>query len=203
MAASKLSLFSLALAGLATAQTPLGEVDDHPALTTFRCTKDAGCTEAVNYIVLDSSAHWVHQVDSEAGCGVWGEPPDATACPTKEACAENCVMERQGNYTSSGIATDGANLVLHQLIDGNQVSPRVYLLDESRESYEMMQLTGQEFTFDVDVSELPCGMNSALYLSEMEADGGQSDLNPGGAAWGTGYCDAQCYVTPWINGEVS
>jgi cellulase len=34
----------------------------------------------------------------------------------------------------------------------------------------------------------------------MAADGGKSTLNPGGAAYGTGYCDAQCYVTPWING---
>lgn len=46
-------------------------------------------------------------------------------------------------------------------------------------------------------------MNSALYMGEMLEDGGQSELNPGGATWGTGYCDAQCYVTPFINGVVS
>ncbi|KAK7420691.1 hypothetical protein QQZ08_010272 [Neonectria magnoliae] len=52
------------------------------------------------------------------------------------------------------------------------------------------------------MSELPCGMNSALYLSEMLQDGGQSlsPLNKAGAYYGTGYCDAQCYVTPFING---
>jgi hypothetical protein len=64
-------------------------------------------------------------------------------------------------------------------------------------------LTGQEFSFDVDVSKLPCGMNGALYLSEMKEDGGKSELNPGGAAYGTGYCDAQCFVTPWVEGVVS
>lgn len=53
------------------------------------------------------------------------------------------------------------------------------------------------------MDKLPCGMNSALYLSEMLADGGKSELNRGGAYWGTGYCDAQCYTTPFINGEVS
>lgn len=40
-------------------------------------------------------------------------------------------------------------------------------------------------------------------LSEMEADGGLSELNQGGAARGTGYCDAQCYTTPFVNGVVS
>lgn len=91
-----------------------------------------------------------------------------------------------------------------QLIVGeNVVSPRIYLLDEAKEKYEMLQLTGNEIAFDVEASHLPCGMNSALYLSEMAADGGKSDLNTGGGAWGTGYCDAQCYVTPFINGEVS
>ncbi|KAF2004669.1 glycoside hydrolase family 7 protein [Amniculicola lignicola CBS 123094] len=34
----------------------------------------------------------------------------------------------------------------------------------------------------------------------MKADGGKSKLNPGGAAYGTGYCDAQCFVTPFVEG---
>ena len=91
---------------------------------------------------------------------------------------------------------------LQHIVDGNVVSPRVYLLDMSRENYELTRFTGGEFAFDVDTTKLPCGMNSALYLSEMVKDGAKSDLNTGGAAWGTGYCDAQCYVTPFINGEV-
>lgn len=92
---------------------------------------------------------------------------------------------------------------MQQVLDGSVVSPRVYLLDATKENYEMTKFTGSEFAFDVDTTKLPCGMNSALYLSEMVADGGKSDLNTGGATWGTGYCDAQCYVTPFINGEVS
>jgi len=52
----------------------------------------------------------------------------------------------------------------------------------------------QEFTFDVDVSQLPCGLNGALYFSEMPADGGMSKYpaNKAGAKYGTGYCDSQC-----------
>jgi len=83
---------------------------------------------------------------------------------------------------------------------GGVASPRVYLLAEDEKNYEMLQLTGNELSFDVDTSKLPCGMNGALYLSEMEKDGGRSELNPGGATYGTGYCDAQCFVTPWVNG---
>ena len=32
----------------------------------------------------------------------------------------------------------------------------------------------REFTFDVDVSQLPCGLNGALYFVEMDEDGGAS-----------------------------
>lgn len=32
----------------------------------------------------------------------------------------------------------------------------------------MFKLLNQEFTFDVDVSQLPCGVNGALYFVEMD-----------------------------------
>ena len=32
----------------------------------------------------------------------------------------------------------------------------------------------KEFTFDVDVSNLPCGLNGALYFVAMDKDGGTS-----------------------------
>ena len=69
----------------------------------------------------------------------------------------------------------------------------------------MLQLLGQEFTFDVDVSNLPCGLNGALYFSEMDADGGMAKYptNKAGAKYGTGYCDSQCpQDIKFINGEV-
>jgi len=55
----------------------------------------------------------------------------------------------------------------------------------------MFKLRGREFTFDVDVSTLPCGVNGALYFVEMSQTGekGQGN-NSAGAAYGTGYCDA-------------
>ena len=66
----------------------------------------------------------------------------------------------------------------------------------------MFKLKNKEFTFDVDVSELPCGLNGALYFVEMEEDGGHHyPGNDAGANYGTGYCDAQCpHDIKWING---
>jgi cellulose 1,4-beta-cellobiosidase len=70
----------------------------------------------------------------------------------------------------------------------------------------MFKLKNQEFSFDVDVSNLPCGLNGALYFVQMDADGGLSKYpnNKAGAAYGTGYCDAQCpHDLKFINGEAN
>lgn len=69
----------------------------------------------------------------------------------------------------------------------------MYLLGEDDRNYELMKLVNMELAFDVDVSQLGCGMNGALYFSEMDVSGSRSDLNPAGAAYGTGECDAQCF----------
>lgn len=196
-----LGLASLFL-GAARAQMPGEATEVHPELTTYRCSLADGCKEETNYVVLDSLAHPVHQADNSFNCGNWGEPANATACPDQESCAKNCIMEGVDDYSAYGITTDGSALRLQQILDGRVVSPRVYLLDSTEHKYEMLSLTGNEFAFDVDATKLPCGMNSALYLSEMEPTGAESELNPGGAYYGTGYCDAQCYVTPFINGLV-
>ena len=197
-----LSLASLLLS-VANGQKPGEAKEVHPKVTTYRCSKRGGCKASTNYVVLDSLAHPVHQAGSTLGCGDWGNKPNATACPDKESCAKNCIMEGIPDYSKYGVTTKGSSLRLQQLLDGKLVSPRVYLLDKTENRYEMLHLTGNEFTFDVDATKLPCGMNSALYLSEMDPTGARSKLNPGGAYYGTGYCDAQCFVTPFINGEVS
>lgn len=69
----------------------------------------------------------------------------------------------------------------------------------------MFNLLNKEFTFDVDVSNLPCGLNGAVYFSEMDEDGGLSRFtgNKAGAKYGTGYCDSQCpQDIKFINGAV-
>ncbi|QRW15745.1 beta-1,4-D-glucan cellobiohydrolase [Rhizoctonia solani] len=89
--------------------------------------------------------------------------------------------------------------------DNTNIGSRVYLLADDTK-YQMFKLKNQEFTFDVDVSNLPCGLNGALYFSQMDADGGMAKYsnNKAGAKYGTGYCDAQCPKDiKFINGEAN
>ena len=68
----------------------------------------------------------------------------------------------------------------------------------------MFQLLGKEFTFTVDVSQMPCGVNGALYFVEMDKTGNKGNGNNAGAAYGTGYCDAQCpHDIKFIDGEAN
>ncbi|KAH7312430.1 cellulase [Stachybotrys elegans] len=202
--ARSLPFVASALMGLAAAQHVGNPEEGHPEIKTWRCTVTGGCVEHTNYIVLDALSHWVYQVDNPSyGCGDWGNAPNETVCPDVETCQKNCAMDGIADYSTHGVTTEGSALHLDMLRDSdlNVWSPRVYLLAEDKQTYEMLHLVDQEISFDVDPSKLPCGMNGALYLSEMLEDGGKSDINQAGAYYGTGYCDAQCFTTPFINGE--
>ncbi|KAL2843768.1 concanavalin A-like lectin/glucanase domain-containing protein [Aspergillus pseudodeflectus] len=210
------AVIALAALPLITAQQ-IGTPERRPHLDTWKCTTAHGCTKQKTSVVLDAATHQIHQIGTDTPCAV-GETLDPDLCPDKETCASNCVIDGITDYAAFGVTTQGSRLTLRQYLrdaktgDLTSVSPRVYLVDEEgsnpkkrkEKNYEFLHLLNQEFTFDVDVSLLPCGMNGALYLSEMEPSGGRSrKLNPAGAAYGTGYCDAQCYVHPWINGEAN
>ena len=60
--------------------------------------------------------------------------------------------------------------------------------------YRMFKLKNSGFSFDFDVSKLPCGLNGALCFIEMPADGGSEAFptNTAGARYVTASCDAQC-----------
>lgn len=194
------------LAGVALAQqmgTYTPEV--HPLLPSQWCTVKDGCTTKNTSVVLDSQYRWLHSVGGYDSCNPSGL--NATLCPNATACAANCALEGV-DYGSYGININGSWLTLNLFKTDDTTnmtvnsSPRVYLLANDT-SYDVFSLLDKEFTFDVDVSQLPCGTNGALYFSEMAGDGGKGDLNPAGAQYGTGYCDAQCPVNLFINGVVS
>lgn len=165
----------------------------HPKLPIQKCTTAGGCVTRRTVLVTDALSRNIHAKDDPSvSCNT--KPLNATLCPTAEACAQNCVLEGV-DYTERGVLTQGTALTLRMYIFNGtkyaKASPRLYLLAEDKQNYEMLRLTNQELTYDVDVSQLGCGMNSALYLSEMEESGARSALNPAGASYGTGYCDAQ------------
>ena len=204
------SITSLLGLGLAVAAQQVGNytAEVHPRLTTWRCTRLGGCTPRDTAVVLDASYRWIHTVGGYESCNsADGNSLDKTLCPDAATCDRNCALEGV-NYTATGIYTSSPNaltssLTLDMYVQGQGASPRVYLLAADGQNYESVQLVNAEFTYEVDVSQLPCGMNGALYLSEMSMSGGSSDNNRAGAAMGTGYCDAQCPIGKFINGEAN
>lgn len=175
----------------------------HPSLTSQQCTKAGGCVTVNTSVVLDSQYRYTHNVGGYTNCVSSGFDPKI--CPDVETCARSCEIEG-ADYASYGIKTSGDALTLNLFTNKSgvttQSSPRVYLL-ANETTYDMFRLLNQEITFDVDVSKVPCGINGALYLSEMDATGDSSALNKAGAKYGSGYCDAQCPVNNFVKGVVS
>ncbi|PVG00368.1 cellulose 1,4-beta-cellobiosidase precursor [Serendipita vermifera] len=193
-----LSLVSVALAQQAGTQT----TEKHPSLSWQKCTK-SGCTTQAGSIVLDSNWRWLHTTSGYTNCYT-GNTWDTSLCPDNATCAKNCALDGADYSGTYGITTSGNALTL-KFKTGSNIGSRVYLL-ASDTAYQMFKLKNQEFTFDVDVSQLGCGLNGAVYFSEMDADGGMSkySTNKAGAKYGTGYCDAQCpHDIKFISGQAN
>ena len=199
--AAALLSFTL-IAMVAGQQVGTNTAEVHPTLTSQKCTA-SGCTSQNTKIVLDANWRWLHSTTGYTNCYT-GNAWDATLCPDGATCAANCALDGADYTGTYGITSSGDSLTL-QFVTGTNVGSRVYLMQDD-ENYEMFKLLNQEFTFDVDMSQLPCGLNGALYLSEMDQDGGMAKFptNKAGAKYGTGYCDSQCPKDiKFINGEVS
>ncbi|KAJ6559951.1 exocellulase [Mycena capillaripes] len=188
-AASLISLCFLAVAYGQQIGTQVPE--NHPTMSSQKCTA-SGCTTQSTSVVLDSNWRWLHSVNSTTNCYT-GNAWDATLCPDPTTCTANCALDGADYSGTYGISTSGNALTLKFVTgyEGANIGSRVYLMANAS-SYQMFQLLNQEFSFDVDMSNLGCGLNGALYLSEMPADGGVSSTNKAGAKYGTGYCDSQC-----------
>lgn len=203
----KLALLSLSFLAVAYGQqVGTQQAENHPSLSWQRCTSGGSCQSVSGSVVLDANWRWLHTTEGYTNCYT-GNQWDATLCPDDATCAENCALDGADYGGTYGISTSGNALTLKFITNGQQknVGSRVYLLADDS-TYEMFELLNKEFTFDVDVSNLPCGLNGALYFSEMDADGGMSKYptNKAGAKYGTGYCDSQCpRDIKFINGEVS
>ncbi|KAF9462197.1 family 7 glycoside hydrolase [Collybia nuda] len=194
--------FSL-LASTRAQQAGTQVAETHPKLSSQKCTKSGGCTTLNTSVVLDANWRWLHTTSGYTNCYT-GNAFDTTLCPNPTTCAQNCAVDGADYAGTYGITTTGTALTL-KFVTGKNVGSRVYLM-ASDTAYQMFKLKNQEFTFDVDMSNLPCGLNGALYFVEMDADGGLSKYpgNKAGAKYGTGYCDAQCpHDIKFINGEAN
>ncbi len=179
--------------------------ETHPTLTVQQCSAGGSCTTQSKSVVLDSNWRWLHSTSGYTNCYT-GNQWDSTLCPNVATCTANCALDGADYAGTYGITTSGNALTLNFVTRGanTNIGSRVYLLDDEN-TYHMFNMKNQEFTFDVDVSNLPCGLNGALYFVQMDADGGKSkySTNKAGAQYGTGYCDTQCpQDIKFINGQV-
>lgn len=184
--------------------------EEHLKMTIDYCTGD-GCTPEDGELTMDGNWRWLHKTgDYQPNCftdNKW----DPKMCPDPETCTKNCAMDgiSADQYSSTyGVKKIDGGVSLRLVTKdqyGTNVGSRLYYL-ESVKSYKMFKLVNKEFTIDVDVSQLVCGLNGALYFVEMPQDGGMSKFptNKAGAKYGTGYCDAQCpHDIKFINGAAN
>ncbi|KAF8058516.1 cellobiohydrolase I [Lyophyllum atratum] len=204
----KLALTALSFLAIVSAQqVGTNTAETHPKLPWQKCTSSGCAAQSAGAITLDANWRWVHTTTGYTNCYT-GNTWDATLCPDGKTCASNCAVDGADYSGTYGITTSGDALTLKFVTsnaNGKNIGSRVYLMN-SDSKYEMFKLLNQEFTFDVDVSNLPCGLNGALYFSEMDADGGLAKFptNKAGAKYGTGYCDSQCpRDIKFINGEAN
>ncbi|KAI0660696.1 cellobiohydrolaseI [Cubamyces menziesii] len=182
--------------------------ESHPKLSIQQCTGKNQCQTQQHSVVLDSNWRWLHSTSGSNNCYT-GNTWDTSLCPDPVTCSKNCALDGADYTGTYGITTSGNQLSLKFVTHGpysTNIGSRVYLMDTSDQKYQIFNLKNQEFTFDVDMSKLPCGLNGALYFVEMDADGGVSRFpnNKAGAKYGTGYCDTQCpHDIKFINGEAN
>ncbi|KAH9932018.1 cellobiohydrolaseI [Epithele typhae] len=204
-----LALFALSFAAIAYGQQ-VGTLttETHPKMTIQKCTAKNSCSTEQHSIVLDSNWRWLHSTSGSNNCYT-GNTWDTSLCPNPTTCAKNCALDGADYSGTYGITTSGNALTLKFVTHGpysTNIGSRVYLMDTADSKYQLFNLKNQEFTFDIDMSQLPCGLNGALYFVGMDADGGTSRFsgNKAGAKYGTGYCDTQCpHDIKFINGEAN
>nr|BAF57395.1 putative glycosyl hydrolase family7 [uncultured symbiotic protist of Neotermes koshunensis] len=153
-------MFALIAFALSAPSNTTTEV--HPKFTWSKCTK-AGCTKVNGFIVHDK-----HIGD------------------TKDRGTTGIDYEKDVGVTVKG------DTVIQKLVNNGAfkrvIGSRLYILTPDEKLYEEFNLVGKEFTYTVDMSEIPCGVNAALYTVEMPARGKGTN----GAPYGAGYCDGNC-----------
>ncbi|KAK5653380.1 hypothetical protein OQA88_9073 [Cercophora sp. LCS_1] len=206
---SKFAALAALIGGAAAQQVGTQTAETHPKMTWQKCSAGGSCTTVNGEITLDSNWRWAHEAKANSYVNCYsGNSWNATICKDGKTCAANCAIEGADYKGTYGATTSGNALTLNFITKGEystNVGSRFYLMNGA-DKYQMFNLLGNEFTFDVDTSKLGCGLNGALYFVSMDEDGGKSKYsgNKAGAKYGTGYCDAQCpRDLKFINGEAN
>lgn len=132
--------------------------------------------------MMDANWRWLHGTGTDADC----------FSQFQEGISD-CYLEgitREGYEGTYGVYPSGILGIRLNLFTRGNVGSRLYVLKNEQE-YQAFHLLGQEISFTVDVSSLPCGSNAAVYLVEMPVTKPSQDSSAG-PGLGLGYCDAQC-----------
>ena len=150
------------------AQQPGGNLHEwHERLSWSSCTPNGTCQPVVAQIVLDSNWRWIHSKKSYQSCfqnGEWSR----SICKTAQQCTDDCMLEGASYDSVYGIKGGGNNLSMAFRTDteySTNIGSRVFLM-ANRTRYQTFTLLYNEFAFDVDLSTVGCGINSALYFVE-------------------------------------
>jgi len=205
-------LFSNNINSVIAQQSGNYENEEKPTITLKECTNSGGCISTQSKLTLDSNWRWVHETSGYENCYTGNRWTSSKCTPTSDPgqCAQNCALEgvSADKYLNTyGIEQVDNGVKINFVTEhpyGTNVGARLYLM-ENDEKYKMFYLKNREFAIDIDVSNLFCGMNGAMYFVEMEANGGKGlNNNQAGAKYGTGYCDAQCpHDMKFISGEAN
>ncbi|KAK8044309.1 hypothetical protein PG993_004333 [Apiospora rasikravindrae] len=192
---SKLAAIAALVASVRAQSACSLTAETHPSMSWQQCSSGGSCTSKAGSVVIDANWRWTHSTSGSTNCYT-GNKWDASLCPDGATCTKNCCIDGADYAGTYGATTSGSALSLQFLKQGSSgtnVGSRFYLM-ASETKYQMFTLLGNEFTFDVDASKLPCGLNGAVYFVSMDEDGGAAthSSNKAGAKYGTGYCDSQC-----------
>jgi cellulose 1,4-beta-cellobiosidase len=120
-----------------------------------KCAMGGTCTSQQGSVVSDSNWRWLHTTDGYVNCYT-GNEWDAALCPYNAECATTCCLDGADYGGTYGATTNGDALTLKFVTEGEfstSIRSRLYLL-EWESKYQGLTLLGNEFNFDVDVSNL-------------------------------------------------
>ena len=170
------------------------ETEEKPTITLKECINSNGCQETKAKLTLDSNWRWIHETSGSQNCYTGDRWTSSHCTPSSDPgqCAQNCALEgvtKQKYKDTYGVEQLENGVKLNFVTNhqhGTNIGSRLYLM-ENDDKYKMFYLKNREFAIEVDVSNLFCGMNGAMYFVEMDEHGGKGvNKNQAGAKYGTG-----------------
>lgn len=161
----KIATLSALVAAASAQQVCTLTAETHPTMSWSKCAAGGSCTTVNGQVTIDANWRWLHQTSSSTNC-YDGNEWDTSYCSTGTDCAAKCCVDGSDYAGTYGVTTSGNALNLKFVTQGaysTNIGSRMYLM-ESDTKYQMFTLLGNEFTFDVDMSNLPVSLFSLTFI---------------------------------------